>query len=305
VSTPQTSSADQSGGQTNSTAENSSGQIKAWILALAHSVWGRILLIGIPMLLLLEALVSLSRGMIAAEDEILILVPAIFLAVVAGVFIISPTSGLLVQKVQDCRDRKKHYLKIVENAKGDEIFKGLLLVNIAASEEYTDLTRLQAEKSFNWSITVALIGFVLVASSIGVAIYSQMTNAQININITYLTGIAGIITEFISGIFFYLYNKTLQQVDEFHGTLEAAQKTAVCLVLDSLLVGEQQRDETKMEIVKALLASLQPQQGQAAVQGSSVLAAPVTQPHPSGSSTNGIAVETAANGHADSGHSIA
>jgi hypothetical protein len=72
MSAPQISSPDQSSGQTSPTAETSGGQIKTWAAALLHSAWGRILLIGIPILVLLEVLVILSRGMIAAEDEILI-----------------------------------------------------------------------------------------------------------------------------------------------------------------------------------------------------------------------------------------
>jgi hypothetical protein len=46
-------------------------------------------------------------------------------------------------------------------------------------------------------------------------------------NSAYLAGITGILTEFISGVFFLLYSKTFGQINLFHDKLVDMQKTAL------------------------------------------------------------------------------
>jgi hypothetical protein len=52
-------------------------------------------------------------------------------------------------------------------------------------------------------------------------------------NAAYLAGIAGVLTEFIAGVFFYLYSKTLGQINLFHDKLVDMQKTALTHISDA------------------------------------------------------------------------
>ena len=54
-----------------------------------------------------------------------------------------------------------------------------------------------------------------------------------NLNAAYLAGIAGVLTEFISGVFFFLYSKTLSQINLFHDKLVDMQKTALDHISES------------------------------------------------------------------------
>jgi hypothetical protein len=117
---------------------------------------------------------------------------------------------------------QKTYEKKLETAKGIDIFKYTLLINQSALEGYIAQTRLQAHQSFQLSKIVAIVGFVILMISIGLSVYYTSTGNN-DLNPAYLSGVAGVITEFIAGIFFFLYNKTLQQINIFHDKLAAMQ----------------------------------------------------------------------------------
>jgi hypothetical protein len=156
------------------------------------------------------------------------------------------------KKAQECKEERDYYLHQLAAAQGEAVFKTLLLINISACEEFIYQTRDQAAESFKLSNTMAFVGFLLVATSVMVGVYAQMMVPNA-LDIAYLTGIAGIVTEFIAGVFFFLYNRTIQQINTFHEQLQAAQKIVVGLVLNSMVVDETQRNASSLEMVKLLL----------------------------------------------------
>ena len=63
------------------------------------------------------------------------------------------------------------------------------------------------------------VGFLLVMTVLAIG-FTDRANAA---TIAYLSSGAGILTEIISGIFFYLYNRTVRQMKTYHDSLLAAQ----------------------------------------------------------------------------------
>jgi hypothetical protein len=124
------------------------------------------------------------------------------------------------------KEEKTSYERKLETAKGVDIYKYILLINNAALEVYIGQARLQAQQSFDLSKAIAITGFVILAVAI---ILSIVLTAflKLSLNAAYLAGIAGVLTEFIAGIFFLLYSKTLDQVNRFHDKLVDMQKTAL------------------------------------------------------------------------------
>jgi hypothetical protein len=123
-------------------------------------------------------------------------------------------------------DAKLSYVEKLERASGIDVYKYVLLINVAALEGYVAQARLQAQHSFNLSRVIAIVGFAIVAIAIVISVVLTM-NGNDNLNAAYLSAIAGIFTEFISGVFFYLYSKTLSQINLFHDKLVDMQKTAL------------------------------------------------------------------------------
>jgi len=78
--------------------------------------------------------------------------------------------------------------------------------------------KVHTEKSFFVCVAAGVVGFLLVMAGLAVGFIDR--NAA---TIAYLSAGAGIITEIISGIFFYLYNRTVRQMKTYHDSLLAVQ----------------------------------------------------------------------------------
>lgn len=100
---------------------------------------------------------------------------------------------------------------------------------------------------------MATIGFTLICVGIVVGIVSNFVG-DITLDVAYLTSIAGILTEFISGGFFYLYNRTLQQLNRFHDKLLASKENSMALLASSSIKDDTKRDDAKAELSKLLLS---------------------------------------------------
>lgn len=132
----------------------------------------------------------------------------------------------LTSSAKKSYDDKRTYEEKLEKATGTDVYKYVLLINVSALEGYVAQARLQAQQSFNLSRFVAIAGFLIVALAIGLSVYLTIVGNQ-NLNAAYLAGIAGVLTEFIAGVFFFLYSKTLTQINLFHDKLVDMQKTAL------------------------------------------------------------------------------
>ena len=162
-------------------------------------------------------------------------------------------SKVIIDELRNAQKEKRSYILSLDTAKGSNVFKYLLLIKMSALAEYNAQTRLQALQSFRLSKIASVIGFGLLIIGIVLGIYSNLSGGSI-LDAAYLTSIAGILTEFISGVFFYLYNRTLQQLNLFHDKMIASQHVATSLMVNSLIVDKMKRDECKDELSKTLMS---------------------------------------------------
>ena len=117
----------------------------------------------------------------------------------------------LIESATKSSKEKKTYQQKLEAAEGADVYKYVLLINVAALEGYVAQARLQAQQSFDLSKKIAVIGFGTIIVSICLSVFLTMRGIG-NLNAAYLAAIAGVLTEFISGVFFFLYSKTLGQI---------------------------------------------------------------------------------------------
>lgn len=150
-------------------------------------------------------------------------------------------------------DRRKYAAKL-EGATGDDVFKYLFLLNFSELHQYISQTRLQAQQSFVLSVVTSVIGFVLVASGVILGIVSNFVGG-VTISTAYLSAISGILTEFISGVFFYLYSTTLRQLNLFHAKMVESENVSVSLLANSLISEAAKKDEGMLQLSTALMKS--------------------------------------------------
>jgi len=104
------------------------------------------------------------------------------------------------------------------------------------------------QKSFGASLLVAIAGFVLIL--FGMA--SAMFWPQLGTSVAVLSGAAGVATEFISAIFFYLYNSTVRQMKEYHQSLLDVQNILLALKV----VADTTEPDRKEKMLESLLQYL-------------------------------------------------
>jgi len=167
-----------------------------------------------------------------------------------------PLGDLLSARWESAADRasteKRTYTEKLESATGGDVFKYVLLINVSALEGFVAQTRLQAQQSFNLSRTMATVGFVLLSIAVASSIYLTYYGSK-NLDAAYLAALAGLLTEFVSGVFFYLYNRALQQINLFHEKLISMQQTSLSFLAASLVVDDSSRDRIQTELAASLL----------------------------------------------------
>lgn len=152
---------------------------------------------------------------------------------------------LLLDKASKHIDNKQKYIKKAEKAKGNEVFKYLLLLTCIECEGYVTEIQLQAHRSFDYSIRAALFGLILVSMSVGVGLYAHLAPGAQSLEIAYISGVAGIISQVISALFFWIYKESLKRMDASHKQLREIQMITTSLFLTGLISKSDQSDERK------------------------------------------------------------
>jgi len=104
----------------------------------------------------------------------------------------------------------------------ENFFTKLVQINFKYLDQYYLQTQEQAEKSFRLSSFASISGLIIIAVGIFM-MYTGKTQPA------YVTTGAGIISQFISAIFFYLYNRTILKMSQYHQKLVITQNISLAL----------------------------------------------------------------------------
>lgn len=137
---------------------------------------------------------------------------------------------------------------IQKNIDDDDVFQNSLKLSYKYLDQYYYQTREQAQKGFMVTVCVAVFGAILIFIGI-IAMFMR------RIEPSYLTCVSGLVTEFISSIFFYLYNKTVSSMSKYHNKLVFSQNISIALKVADSLPSEEQT-KTKNIIVSELLKDI-------------------------------------------------
>ena len=139
----------------------------------------------------------------------------------------------------------------IEDAKEDvdnDIYKNLIKISYKYLDEYYLQTRQQAQKGFVITVAVSIMGAIVIAIGIGAMFLGKTTPA-------YVTTGSGVITEFIATIFFYLYNRTISSMSDYHNKLVLSQNVSIALKIAESLQGES-GEKVKEHIVEELMKDI-------------------------------------------------
>lgn len=136
--------------------------------------------------------------------------------------------------------------------KEDEYFAKLINVNLSNIEAYYLLVKAQSDNSFRLTLACAVAGFIVLMSGILLGFINGTDNPA-----TTITVASGVLIEFISAIFFYLYNKSISQLNSYHDKLIDVQDTMLALkVSQDIKNDETLKNQTLKYLTEALTSRL-------------------------------------------------
>jgi len=127
-------------------------------------------------------------------------------------------------------------------------FDNLVRINVENLAAFYVLIKEHTGKSFNAAMRVCVFGFLLVSAGL-ILIITNLSSPPIG---SYITIATGVITLIIAGVFFYVYNRTTQQIRGYYDSLLTEQN-----ILLSFKLMEDSKDENeKSKIVSQMLTNL-------------------------------------------------
>lgn len=134
-------------------------------------------------------------------------------------------------------------VKDIQNQPDYDVFK-LLYKNVRESTEYYIISKRQANKSFTLAIISCLLGVIIY-------ICGFLIVANSDEDITIFTTISGTVVELIAGLSFWVYNKCVKQLNEYHKRLNSTEK-----YLTSIQMADKMNDSGKEEMYKWLIQNV-------------------------------------------------
>ena len=130
----------------------------------------------------------------------------------------------------------------------ENLFESSLKMSYKYLDQYYAQTKDQANKGFFITSGVTIAGAFLLFIGI-ICMFIEKTYAS------KITIASGVIVEFISAIMFYLYNRTVQSMGNYHDKLFLSQNVAMALKISDSL-SDDKRDDIKSQIVKELITDV-------------------------------------------------
>lgn len=127
-------------------------------------------------------------------------------------------------------------------------FESLVSINVENLREYYLLVKKHTSYSYRVSLAAGALGFLLICG----ALMASYVRGQLT-SITYIGTGAGLVVEFISGIFFYLYNKTVRQLKGYHDSLLDVQNILLALKLIESVSKEDARSPMLQHMISFLM----------------------------------------------------
>lgn len=132
----------------------------------------------------------------------------------------------------------------IQNETKEDIFENSIRMSYKYLDQYYLQTREHAQQGFMICAIASVCGFILVCFGIRFMLSGQVSSS-------YITCGAGTIIEFISAVFFYLYNKTVISMSNYHNKLVLSHNVSI-----ALRVAESLPQEEKVEAKRAIIHEL-------------------------------------------------
>lgn len=176
----------------------------------------------------------------------------IFLGIyITGVLIASSVEHRVSTQELELEPIRKERITIEEKigtSSEPDIFDTIRL-NLNQLNEYYIINKNQAKNSFRASMMAIIIGFATILAGIWFFYLSDNPNK----NLTYLTIVGGVILQFVGGAYFYLHNKSIQQLNFFFQRLITTQDTMLSIGLVDRINDSNRKGSVYEQLIHAII----------------------------------------------------
>jgi hypothetical protein len=193
---------------------------------------------------------NLSAG---ARDATRIVAVVLAIAAYVGIFVVQYAAAASIRR-QSLRatESTTPLIRELSRAEGvDDYFSKLIQINLKNMEQYYTMVGTQTDKSYRLTRSAAIIGFAVLIAGVIIGLVQQSAKG-----VPAATMAGGAVIQFISAIFFYIYNRTIRQLDVYHERLVSVQDTMLALKVAQVITNPEKKDSTMSELTRALTGKL-------------------------------------------------
>lgn len=125
----------------------------------------------------------------------------------------------------------------------------VIKINLNQLNEYYTINKAQARKSYSFSVTMIVIGFLVLIFSIILWLFDK-----IGLNITVIAALSGLIAEFIGATSLLLYKESTRQIELFFEKLSNLQNIMLAIELTERLNNNRKEEEIG-SIISSLISN--------------------------------------------------
>jgi hypothetical protein len=152
----------------------------------------------------------------------------------SAIFVVRSQRSRSIQAEIDVLGDKKRIalglgLQGIDTADSRSYFDRLVTINVQNLADYYLLVKVHTNSSFTAAMAAGIVGFALILGAVMIGL-ANLPNASV---IAPIAAASGVITEFIAAVFFYLYNRTVIQLKEYHDSLLRVQNVLLAFKIVS------------------------------------------------------------------------
>lgn len=135
------------------------------------------------------------------------------------------------------------------STKPDETVLDTIQLSLNQITEYYAINKSQARSSFRFSVFAMVAGLATIIAAVWFGLFRDTPDKQLG----FITGVSGLLIQFISGAYFWMHQKSLSQLNYFYDKLVKMQDTMLAIQLSESLP-EEQKHETKKQLISQLIS---------------------------------------------------
>lgn len=149
-----------------------------------------------------------------------------------------------------CRDNIENGSNIIyvkTNNQQDDVIK-MMLGNLTEIKEYYKMSKEQAAHAFSWAVKMCAIGIIFIFITILISLFKSESLINVIIPV-----IGSVITEAVGATIFFVYKKSLNQLNQYYNSLHDNERFLSIVHLTSKMSKERQ-DDMYCEIIRSQLS---------------------------------------------------